>query len=372
MQNPDPAATPSLSFVLSGPDATLVAHGIHTAFADIAEAKSALLSGSSPIIMGALPFDTTQPAALMRPHSHEWSAKPPPWPTRPLPPVQVDSAIPTPNEHRTRIRHALNALRDPGNAVSKVVLARAIEVVAEGEIDVPTILQRLATADPRAYTYFADLTPAGSTYRGAALVGASPELLVARRGDRVSCRPFAGSAPRSANVETDRANAEALAESAKNRHEHALVVDAMRKTLDPLCVDLQIAPAPQLSRTAAVWHLSTPISARIREKSTTALDLAMALHPTPAVCGVPVDASASIIEKLEGDRGFYAGATGWCDQHGDGSWVISIRCAQLSADRLRARAYSGGGIVAESDPEDELTETTAKFTTVLSALGVRP
>jgi isochorismate synthase len=186
----------------------------------------------------------------------------------------------------------------------------------------------------------------------------------------VSCQPFAGSAPRSADPETDRANGAALVESAKNRVEHAMVVDAMRKALDPLCVELQIAPTPQLSATAALWHLSTPMTARLRETSTTALDLALALHPTPAVGGVPTDAAVALIAGLEGDRGFYAGTAGWCDSRGDGRWVVSIRCAALSADRRRARAHSGGGIVASSDPDDELAETTTKFTTILTALGV--
>src|SRR5262249_38176528 len=161
-------------------------------------------------------------------------------------------------------------------------------------------------ADPSANTYLVDLTPAGGRCTGAALVGASPELLVSRRGEQVVCRPFAGSAPRSADPETDRANGAALAESAKNRVEDALGVDAMRKALDPLCVDLQVAPKPQLSGTAAVWHLSTPITARVRERSTTALDLALALHPTPAVGGVPTDAAVAVIAGVEGDRGFYA------------------------------------------------------------------
>jgi isochorismate synthase len=201
------------------------------------------------------------------------------------------------------------------------------------------------------------------------LIGASPELLVARHGDEVTCRPFAGSAPRSPDPHTDRANGAALAESAKNRVEHSLVVDEMRKALDPLCVDLQIAPTPQLSSTAALWHLSTPISARLRESSTTALDLALALHPTPAVGGVPAEAAAAMIADLEGDRGFYAGTAGWCDGNGDGRWVVSIRCAVLSADRRDAHAYSGGGIVADSDVSDEIEETTTKFTTILSALG---
>ena len=146
----------------------------------------------------------------------------------------------------------------------------------------------------------------------------------------------------------------------------------MRKALDPWCVDLQIPPTPQLSHTAAVWHLSTPINGRLREKSTTALDLAVSLHPTPAVGGAPAGAAAGLIGELEGDRGFYAGAVGWCDQRGDGRWVVSIRGAQLSADRRTAVAHAGGGIVAESDPDDEVEETTTKFTTILSALEAHP
>jgi len=165
-------------------------------------------------------------------------------------------------------------------------------------------------------------------------------------------------------------NGAALAGSAKNRHEHQLVIDTMRSALEPLCDDLTIAPEPQLSRTATVWHLCTPISGRLRDKSTTAIDLALALHPTPAVGGVPTKAATELIAELEGDRGFYAGAAGWCDASGDGRWVVSIRGAQLSADRRTALARAGGGIVAESDPDDEVDETTTKFATILNALGV--
>ena len=115
--------------------------------------------------------------------------------------------------------------------------------------------------------------------------------------------------------------------------------------------------------------MCTPIVGRLRDASTNALELALALHPTPAGGGVPAAKAAALIAELEGDRGFYAGATGWCDSRGDGMWVVSIRCAQLSADGRRARAYSGGGIVAESDVADELAETSTKFATILSALG---
>ncbi|HET9877267.1 MAG TPA: chorismate-binding protein, partial [Mycobacterium sp.] len=134
--------------------------------------------------------------------------------------------------------------------------------------------------------------------------------------------------------------------------------------------ELSVAPAPQLTRTAAVWHLSTSITGWLREQSTTALDLALALHPTAAVGGVPTRAAVDLIRELEGDRGFYAGAVGWCDASGDGSWVVAIRCVQLSGDRGHALAHAGGGIVVGSDPDDELAETTTKFNTILSALAV--
>jgi isochorismate synthase len=250
------------------------------------------------------------------------------------------------------------------------VLARALRLAADAPLDARIILGRLVAQDPAAYGYLVDLSVAGGEYSGMALVGASPELLVARDGDRVTCRPFAGSAPRAADPELDSAAGAALAASAKDRHEHQLVIDTMADALRPLCSELTIAPTPELSRTTALWHLSTPISGRLRDISTTAMDLTLALHPTPAVGGVPAGPAADLINELEGNRGFYAGAVGWCDADGDGRWVVSIRCAQLSADRRSALAHAGGGIVAESDPDDEVAETTTKFVTILTALGV--
>jgi isochorismate synthase len=307
----------------------------------------------------------------MAPRSVRRTAGLPDWPTGPFPAVQIAEAVPAPEEHRARVRRACDQLAAPGTRLRKVVLARALRLAADAPLDARAVLRRLVATDPAAYGYLVDLSAAGGHYSGMALVGASPELLVARDGDRVTCQPFAGSAPRAADPELDAAAGAALADSAKNRHEHQLVIDAMREALQPLCSDLTIAPTPRLTRTSAVWHLSTPINGRLRDTSITAMDLALTLHPTPAVGGVPTDAAAQLIAALEGDRGFYAGAVGWCDQHGDGRWVVSLRCAQLAADRRTALAHSGGGIVAESDPDDEVAETTTKFVTILTALGVQ-
>ena len=357
------------SFILAGRDGVVLGEGIHTGYPSLADARAALATGETPIILGAFPFDVSRPAALMRPQTVRFTTALPEVPRRPLPRVRIDGMSPTPAVHRERIATALDALNDPRSGLHKVVLARALHLAADGTLDDATIVRNLAE-DASANTYFVDLTPAGGDDAGTALVGASPELLVARRGDDVTCRPFAGSAPRSADPATDRANGAALAESAKNLHEHRLVVDELREALEPLCGDLQIAAEPQLSCTSTVWHLSTPITGRLRESRTTALDLAVALHPTAAVGGVPRIAATDLIRALEGDRGFYAGAVGWCDAAGDGKWVVSIRCAVLSADRRSAEARSGGGIVAESDPDEEVAETTTKFRTMLSALGV--
>ncbi|OBA62539.1 hypothetical protein A5647_08205 [Mycobacterium sp. 1100029.7] len=358
-------------FALCGPRGTLLGEGVRARYREVAAAQAALASGDAPIVLGALPFDVTKPAALVAPDSVRRGDGPPDWPTGPLPTVRIAAAVPPPADYRARISRARDELNAPDTVLSKVVLARALQLVADDALDARVILRRLAANDPTAYGYLVDLTSAGTDYAGAALVGASPELLVARSGDRVMCQPFAGSAPRAADPDRDAANGAALAASAKDRHEHRLVIDTMRAALQPLCDDLTIAPEPELSRTAAVWHLCTPISGRLRDKSTTAIDLALALHPTPAVGGVPARAASELIAELEGDRGFYAGAVGWCDAAGDGYWVVSIRCAQLSADRRVALAHAGGGIVAESDPDDEVDETTTKFATILNALGVQ-
>lgn len=362
--------TAQTSFVLSGPAGTVVADGIRTGYTDVTSASAALKDATADLVVGALPFDCRSKAALLAPVSVTFGAALPPWPTAALPTVRIVEMLPAPEQHRARIGAALQRLNEPGSPLQKVVLARALRLVADDALDLATVVRRLS-ADPEATVYLADLSPAGGDYTGTTLVGASPELLVARSSAQVSCQPFAGSAPRSSDPEVDAANGAALAASVKNRHEHQLVVDTMRTALEPLCSELDVAAQPQLSRTAALWHLSTPIRGRLRETSTTAIDLALALHPTPAVGGVPTNAAVDLIAEIEGERGFYAGAVGWCDARGDGRWVVAIRGAQISADRRSALALAGGGIVAESDPDDEVAETTTKFKTILSALGVQ-
>jgi isochorismate synthase len=267
-------------------------------------------------------------------------------------------AVPSPDAYKDAVRRAV--VRIDGGELRKVVLARTIEVTADRALDPRLLASRLRAVDPDAYTF------AAPTDEGV-LVGASPELLVSRRGREVRSNPLAGSAPRSGDAEEDRANADALIGSSKEQEEHAIVVEAIAETLRPFCEELTWDPEPVLRETPNVWHLSTRFRGALREPSPTALDLVAALHPTPAVAGEPREAALAIIEELEPfDRGRYAGPVGWVDAEGDGEWAIALRCAELRGGR--AILYAGAGIVSGSEPARELDETERKFRAFLDAL----
>jgi isochorismate synthase len=247
-----------------------------------------------------------------------------------------------------------------GGDLRKVVLARTIEVDAGRALDARRLAHRLRAVDPVAYTF------AVPTSRGV-LAGASPELLVSRSGRVVRSNPLAGSAARSGDADEDRANAAALAASSKNREEHAIVVDAVAETLRPFCEELAWDPEPVVLETPNVWHLSTRFRGVLRDPAPSVLTLVDALHPTPAVAGTPTErALATIAEHEPFDRGGYAGPVGWVDAAGDGVWAIALRCAELRGDH--ATLYAGAGIVADSDPDDEIDETERKFRAFLDAL----
>ena len=269
------------------------------------------------------------------------------------------SAIPSADAYAQAVAMAVARIR--AGDLSKVVLARTIEVHAGRELDPRTLLARLRAVDPDAYAF---AVPSGP---GRMLVGASPELLVARRGRHVSCNPLAGSAPRSGDSEEDRATGDALLASAKDREEHAIVVDAMVDVLQPYCEALTWDPSPVLLETANVWHLSTRFLGVLREPAPDVLELVAALHPTPAVGGAPRDRALELIHELEPfDRACYAGPVGWIDANGDGDWATALRCAELEGER--ATLYAGAGIVAGSEPLREVDETERKFRAFLDAL----
>ncbi|MFI6348278.1 isochorismate synthase [Streptomyces sp. NPDC050560] len=362
---------------LATPYRTLLAHGTAAEVPDGAEPPAVRVRAAldarraagdpAPVVMGALPFDPAAPAALAVPRTVRRAQ-----PLREDPLVALPGAAPAAVDWRVREVPSARAYGDAVAAAvarmragefAKVVLARTLELTSDTEPDLPAMLGRLARRDPSGYTF---AVPSGP---GRTLVGASPELLVSRTGGRLTANPLAGSAPRSADLAEDVRRAAALLESEKDLHEHAVVVDAVRAALAPYCTRLDVPERPTLVRTAAMWHLSTTVTGDVaRPDATTALDLACALHPTPAVCGAPTALARRVIAESEPfERGAYTGVVGWQDAAGDGEWVVTIRCAEAEGRTLRL--FAGAGVVAGSSPEAETAETGAKFRTFLSAVG---
>lgn len=370
-QHPDvgrPVTAPD--FLLSRPTGSLRTQGALRTFTDPGDAALALRDGSCGLVVGAIGFEPDAPAALMEPElvvRTDGPLEPPAYFRGIRSEARVAEEIPSPAEHRVRVSSAISGIN--AGSVGKVVLARAVRLVADRPLDPHAVCASLIDSSPAADGFLVDLSPAGDAYAGRVLVGSSPELLVRRRGDQVECHPLAGSAPRDADPATDQASARALRDSGKDAFEHAFVVDSIAHALAPLCTDLEIPEHPSLTSTREMWHLGTRIRGRISDPRTTALDLALAVHPTPAVCGTPTDEARRLIAGIEGPRGFYAGAIGWSDADGDGDWMVSIRCAEIDADRRGAIAWAGGGIVAASDPDAEVAETGAKLRTVLRAFN---
>jgi salicylate biosynthesis isochorismate synthase/menaquinone-specific isochorismate synthase len=241
----------------------------------------------------------------------------------------------------------------------KIVLARIVRVHAGRPHDPAALFGALREVFPSCYSFCVG-TPE------AAFVGASPELLVRRDGARAQTVALAGTTRRSADPAVDDHLGEQLLTSAKNRAEQAIVARRIERALDPVSVWVTVADRPVLVKVHNVQHLGTPIRAQLAEPLPV-LELAARLHPTPAVGAEPADA-ARVIPALEGiDRGWYAGTVGWTDLEEDGEFCVAIRCALLR-DEV-AHLFAGNGIVADSDPAEELAETEAKLQALLPLLA---
>ncbi|UKS24696.1 isochorismate synthase DhbC [Paenibacillus sp. HWE-109] len=384
---------PGSSFFFASPRATLLAQGT---IADLPESphgnelqslpeRAARLLAhirqpgqSVPMLVGAVPFDPMQPAQLVVPMT-----------TRKMGPLQFEPhervrrpigsnfetvAIPSAEGYVSGVEKALKRLRS--GELDKIVLARSLKLTSPNKVDLRQLLRNLAVHNTHGYTFAVDLPKrvegnlqAPPSIESRTLIGASPELLVSRSGREVVVNPLAGSAPRSEDPIEDARRAKELLVSPKDLREHALVIEAVAEALRPFCHNLDVPQAPSLVQTATMWHLSTELRGELTDPSVTSLALAVALHPTPAVCGSPTALAREAIREIEPfDRGFYTGLVGWCDASGDGEWIITIRCAVAESRSLQL--YAGAGVVAESSAESELQETTAKFRTMLHAMGI--
>ncbi|MDK6807203.1 isochorismate synthase [Corynebacterium aurimucosum] len=356
-------------FLLSRATGSVRTQGSTTTFSAVDDAVSALRAGSAPMVVGALPFHKGDPAALTVPRSiirEDGPLEPHAYYRCGKLNARVTGFDPEPEEHLRRIEAAIATIE--ASKLDKVVLARAVDIEFNAPVDPLLVAARLIDLSSNRDGFIADLSPAGRP--GSMLVGSSPEVLIKKQGSTVTAFPLAGSAPRQTDKARDIKAGQDLQNSGKDLREHAFVVDHIRRILQPLCRTLDAPTTPQLTSTNEMWHLGTPIAGTLKDSSVTALELAELVYPTPAICGTPTEAAQALIETAEADRGFYAGAVGWCDDSGDGEYMVAIRCAEVAGDGLSARAWAGGGIVVDSDPTAELQETTAKLRTILKALGL--
>jgi isochorismate synthase len=270
---------------------------------------------------------------------------------------RVQSAI-SPAHYEQAVAGAVQRIR--AGELEKVVLAREVDVHAPRDHDPAALLGVLREEFGSCYVF--------AVGRGeSAFVAASPELLVRREGQRASTVALAGSIGRSADPAVDGHLGERLLQSDKDREENAIVARRIARVLRPLAVWVTAAPEPVLVRVANIQHLATPIRAQLASP-VGAIELAGALHPTPAVGGEPREKAVGLIPALEGlDRGWYAGTVGWTDTTGDGEFCVALRCALLRG--AVARLYAGCGIVADSDPAAELAETEVKLGALLPLLA---
>ncbi|KUG60605.1 isochorismate synthase MenF [Nesterenkonia jeotgali] len=259
-------------------------------------------------------------------------------------------------------QHYLQAVRAGVQAIGhrrleKLVLARDVVVAADAPLATGPVLAALAADYADCWTYLAG-----------DVLGATPEMLVKIRGRQLSARVLAGTVDGGTGLQQARAM---LLEDPKQRDEHRLAAQSLLDQLAPVAQHLHAQDPPAVLQLPNVFHLSTDVTGELTAQ-TPALLVAERAHPTAAICGTPTATAAELISTLEGlDRGAFSGPVGWLDAQGNADFGIALRGGVLEEEGTQIRLFAGCGIVAGSDPEEELAETWAKMRPMLGALGVR-
>ncbi len=320
--------------------------------------RRAVLRGRARLAPGADPEEVSAASARMLERlgtlagELERAGSPPP--PRPARARREESAR---GAWESAVDDVLAAIRAGG--VSKVVLARTLDVECDTPPDPVDVVLALERENRGTHVFLYEPVP------GRALVGAAPETVVTLRDGSFHATAVAGSIGRGGSESETARLADRLLESGKDRREHAIALEDMVERLRPLAEGIRAAAEPHVLRLAGIQHLETRIEARVPAAS--ALDVLDALHPTPAVCGLPRDEALRILRSEEPfERGWYAGPVGFFDGEGNGVFAPALRSAV--SDGSSWRLFAGAGIVAGSDPAAEWEETRIKFEPVLRAL----
>ena len=261
------------------------------------------------------------------------------------------------NHFRKSVLSALKSIQK--NQLHKIVLAHALDVTSPIPFNLVNSLNNLRRLYSNCYIF------STSNGQGQTFIGASPERLVRIHNQRLETDALAGSSPRGRTAIDDAQLGDRLLSSQKETHEHQVVIDFIADHLRELGISPQQLSA-RLLQLPNIQHLHTPIRA-IVPPEVHLLDVVAKLHPTPAVAGVPRELACEQIRYYEQfERSLYAAPIGWVDHRGNGEFAVGIRSALL--DGCQARLFAGAGIVAGSNPDQELTEVELKLQALLAAL----
>ncbi len=332
-------------------------------------------SGTGPILFTSFSFDENEPSELVIPQIIVGRKGATSWIT-----WIGDGAQPKLTRERSELTHptltySQGALSDAQwmqrveNAISqikstdleKVVLARDSVVHSDKPIDTQRLLQLLEEHYPSTWVFLIEN-----------LIGATPELLVRLSKSLVTSRVLAGTIRKTGHESADLALAGSLAKSSKDLEEHEYAVRSVADALAPYCSSTNVPESPFVLHLANVMHLATDVTGVVNESASHAdiFTLIAALHPSAAVCGTPTVKAKAGIAELEGmARGRYAGPVGWIDARGDGEIGLALRCGLINESKDGVRIFAGCGIVAGSNPVDELAESQAKLIPMRTALA---
>lgn len=271
--------------------------------------------------------------------------------------IQPDTSQLSSDEFQRSVARAIHTIQS--GTLDKVVLAQTIDLEAPLPFQLTYSLNNLRQFYPDCYIF------AIHNGQGQSFIGASPERLVSLRNHELMTDALAGSAPRGRSTYEDAHLANTLLHNPKELHEHQVVIEFITEQLHQLGLTPHLAPL-RLLQLSNIQHLHTPIRATV-PSHVPLLDIVAALHPTPAVAGMPRAIACEQIRQFERfDRGLYAAPIGWIDHQGNGEFAVGIRSALING--CHARLYAGAGIVAGSDPARELAEVQLKLQALSAAL----
>ncbi|MEN1970289.1 isochorismate synthase [Lentibacillus sp. N15] len=263
-----------------------------------------------------------------------------------------------PEQWKEQVRQATQAIKQ--QQAEKIVLAREMRLTLSKQVDVASLLSKLLQAQTNSYVFAFE-------HGDDCFVGATPERLVKLEQKQLLSTCLAGTAPRGKTAKEDNEIGKTLLHDAKNRGEHDFVVQMIKDAINSYCLDINIPDEPVIYPLKNLQHLYTPVRATLKP-GYSIFTIIEALHPTPALGGVPrIESLAFIREHERLDRGWYGAPIGWLDSNQNGEFAVAIRSGLVQGNEVSL--FAGCGVVKDSEPEAEYEETLIKFTPMLSVLG---